>query len=126
MAKFATVALLAVANGVSQGLAAGLAAPGMPYTYLVYGPGSNSALTAKFKASTDADQHRYVFTEEPGTAPARFALVRLDKSTGKDIGRVKFTDRSPLFRLDPATGFVVAADEARLYGLRFPGAEAVQ
>lgn len=120
MAKLGTIALLAAATAGSYASAA----PGGVYT--VFGPGFNSPLTAKFRASTDAERYMYVFTEDAGTARDRFALVRLDKDTGKDTGRVKFTDRSPLFRLDPATGVVVAADETRLYGLRFTGGEAMQ
>ncbi len=115
MAKLGTIALLAAATAGSYAMAP----PGGLYT--VFGPGSDSPLTAKFRASTDAERYLYVFTEDAGTAPDRFALVRLDKDTGKDTGRVKFTQRSPLFRLEPGTSVVVAADEARLYGVRFPG-----
>ena len=113
LAKLATVAAMAAATAGSYAAAPAGGA------YSVFSPGPNSSLTARFKASTSAERFMYVLTEEPGTDPGRFALVRLDKASGKDTGRLKFADRSPTFRLDPASGVVVAVDDAGLYGLRF-------
>ena len=75
---------------------------------------------ARFKATTSARRYMYVFTEEPGSESARFALVRLDKDTGKDTGRLRFNERAPSFRLDWPTGFVVVEHEGVLAGYRFP------
>jgi hypothetical protein len=111
LAKLAVVAAAAAATGAG----AAMAGPGGFYS--IYTP--NSAVFQKFKSSTSAKNYMYIFMEEAGTDPARFALVRLDKSTGKDTGRLKFTDRSPAFRLDRETGAVVVADGSTLVGLRF-------
>lgn len=113
--KIGLVAASIAATGVSQAAAA----PGGMYN--VYVPGAKSAFYAKYKQTVDADKYIYVLTEEDGSAPDRFALVRIDKSTGKDTGRIKFTDRSPTFQLDPVSGIVLYLDKDVLTAFKFPG-----
>ena len=48
-----------------------------------------------------------------------FSLVRIDRETGKETGRLWFTDRSPSFRLDPATGVAVVFEDNAFFALRF-------
>lgn len=113
LSKFATVALAVVASSASMGLAG----PGGMYS--TYSPNA-SVFTRRFKATTNADQYLYVFTEESGSRADRFVLVRLDKESGKDTGRLRFSDRSPNFRVDPATGDVIVVDGSTIAGLKFP------
>lgn len=76
------------------------------------------------KRTTNAARFTYVFTEERGGHEPRFALVRIDKETGEDTGRLRFRDRSPGFGLDPASGIVVAEHDGVLAAFRFPPADA--
>jgi outer membrane protein assembly factor BamB len=116
LAKLATVAVAAAATSAS------MAAAGPGGFYTVYSPGPGSALFTKYKATTTTDRFSYIFTEEPGTHPGRFALVRVDKNTGKDTGRLKFTDRSPTLRVEPLSGIVIVAGEDALHARTFPPA----
>ena len=117
MAKLASTALQ-LAAGVASYAAAG---PGG--TYFVPG---NRTLTARFKATVDAEHLTYVFTEDdnPDAKPTKFRLARIDKETGKEVARLHFTDRAPSYRLDPATGLVVVFDDGALFGMRFPAPSA--
>lgn len=112
MAKFAMVALAAAASTVS----ASMAAPGQLYS--VFSP-DLASINAKFGATTLVDRFAYVFTEEAGAHPDRFALVRLDRTTAADTGRLKFTDRSPSLIVEPATGLVIAGDGTTLRGYQY-------
>jgi hypothetical protein len=47
------------------------------------------------------------------------SLVRIDKETGKETGRLWFTDRSPSMRLDPATGVAVVFEDNAFFAMRF-------
>ena len=64
-----------------------------------------------------------MFTEEAGAHADRFALVRLDRTTAADTGRLKFTDRSPSFIVEAATGLVIAGDGTTLRGYQYSAAE---
>lgn len=114
VSKIGLLAASIAATGASQAAAA----PGGMYN--VYVPGASSPFYAKYKQTVDADKYIYVLTEEDGSAPDRFALVRIDKATGKDTGRVKFTDRSPTFQLDPVAGIVLFMDKDVLTAFKFP------
>jgi len=104
-------------------LALGAALAGMS-SYPAYGYTTFDAALdyakARFKRTTSARRYMYMFTEEPGGEDARFALVRVDKDTGKDTGRIKFNERAPSFRLDWPTGLIVVEHEGMLAGYRFP------
>lgn len=115
MAKFAMVALAAAATTMS----ASMATPGQFYT--VYSPDS-AWLTAKFRATSLAARFTYVFCEEPGSHADRFALVRLDRATAQETGRLTFTDRSPSLLVDPATGAVILGDGTTLRGYQYAAA----
>ena len=121
LAKLGSIAL-AVAMSAAVGAATSAIVPGAPY-YPVYMPEIGSPLTARFKATTNARRYMYMFTEEPGGEEARFALVRIDKFTGKDTGRIRFNERAPSFRLDWPTGAVVVEHDGTLAGYRFPPTE---
>jgi hypothetical protein len=78
-------------------------------------------LTARYKATVNAERFSHIFTEaaDSDAKPTRFSLVRIDKETGKETGRLWFTDRSPSFRLDPATGVAVVFEDNAFFALRF-------
>jgi hypothetical protein len=111
LAKLASTALLVAVSAASQAAAP----PGGVY----YAPTSNPVLTMRHKATTDAERFTFIFTEAPGADRQRFALVRIDKETGLETGRLWFADRSPLFRLDPATGIAVVVENDTLVAMRF-------
>ena len=113
LAKVASTALILAVSSASYATAS----PGGLY----YAPTRFPVLTARYKATVDADRFMHIFTEDPGSdaKPTRFSLVRIDKETGKQTGRLWFTDRSPSFRLDPATGVAVVFKDDALFAVRF-------
>jgi outer membrane protein assembly factor BamB len=110
MAKLATVAVQAAVAGAVG------AATSSPVLYVPSSP----IMTAKYKATIDARRFTYVFTESPGQGSTKFALVRIDKETGKETGRLWFAERSPSYRLDPASGIAVVIEDDGLFAIRFP------
>jgi outer membrane protein assembly factor BamB len=79
-----------------------------------------SALSRQ-RASTDAARFRYTLAEVIDNAGrVRSALIRLDKMTGHEAGRVSFSDRMPTYVFDPATDVVLVATEQSLTGMTFP------
>lgn len=111
LAKFALIALAAAASGASGAAAQ----PGTFYPVFAPGPG----MYAKFKATTNAKRFSYVFTEAPDGGPTKFALVRIDRETGEDSGRLWFADRFPMFKVDPNSGVVLTAKGPVLSALRY-------
>jgi outer membrane protein assembly factor BamB len=116
LAKVATTALVLAVSSASYAAAS----PGGLY----YLPTRFPTLTARYRATVDAERFTYIFTEdpEPDAKPTRFSLVRIDKETGKQTGRLWFADRSPSFRLDPATGIAVVFEDDALFAVRFGSA----
>ena len=80
----------------------------------------NPAVTAKYRATVHAGRFAYVFTESPGQGPTKFALVRVDKSTGQESGRVWLADRTSKYLLEPVTGVAVVLEDNSLSAVRFP------
>jgi outer membrane protein assembly factor BamB len=112
LTKIGAVALLAAAT------AGGAAAS--PNGIVVPTGSTNALLTAKFKATTDADRYRYLFTEAPDAAGREgFSVVRVDKETGKETGRIWTEDRHPDYVVEPITGTVVMAADRKLTAHRF-------
>jgi hypothetical protein len=111
LAKLASTALLVAVSAASQATAP----PGGAY----WVPTGNPVLTMRHKATIDAERFTYIFTEAPGGDGQRFALVRIDKESGLETGRLWFADRSPLFRLDPVTGIAVVVENDTLVAMRF-------
>jgi hypothetical protein len=112
LAKIGAVALVA-AEGAAV---AAVAPPG----YTMSLDPAYTMLTEKFKATVDASRYRYLFTEAPDAAGrAGFSVVRVDKETGKEAGRVWTEDRHPHYVVEPVTGTVVLATDRRLTASRF-------
>lgn len=70
-----------------------------------------AAAFARNRASADGDRYHYSLTENPAGGAA---LVRVDKVTGDEAGRVLFKDRSPVYALNPLSGVVVVAEGTSL------------
>lgn len=112
LTKIGAVALLAAAS------AGGAAAS--PNGFVVPTGSTNALLTAKFKATTDADKYRYLFTEAPDAAGREgFSIVRVDKETGKETGRIWTEERHPHYVVEPVTGTVILAADTKLTAHRF-------
>jgi sugar lactone lactonase YvrE len=113
LAKVASTALILAVSSASYAAAS----PGGLY----YAPTRFPMLTARYEATVDAERFTHIFTEDPdpNAKPTRFSLVRIDKETGKKTGRLWFTDRSPSFRLDRATGVAVVFENDALFAVRF-------
>ena len=112
LAKVASAALI----GAAVGAAGYVGGP------VVYPTAASRTLSARYQATVNAERFTYVFTENPqstATSP-RFSLVRIDKETGRETGRLRFADRSPSFLVDPATGIVVVLEDDALFAMRFP------
>jgi hypothetical protein len=68
------------------------------YLYDVYTPN----LGIRYRATTQADQFAYLYTDRPDSANRRgFSLVQLDKRDGRETGRVWSPVRQPDYSIDP-------------------------
>jgi outer membrane protein assembly factor BamB len=111
MAKLASTALLVGFNVASVGYAGGGATV---FT-------NNPVLSMRFRASTNARNFAYILTSEPNSAGREgFSLVRVDKRTGGETGRLWMEDRSPDYRVDPISGTVyLLRDDLEISALRY-------
>jgi hypothetical protein len=83
------------------------------------------SMGVRFGSASAANRFAYTFTETPDPAGRTgFSLVRIEKATGEEAGRVWFAGRSPDYTLDPVTGIVLVADSKSLFALKFPAAAA--
>jgi hypothetical protein len=112
LAKLASTALMVGFNVVSMGVSGGGPTPILT---------SNPILSMRFHASANARRYAYIFTSAPdATGHEGFSLVRIDKSTGQEAGRLWIDDRSPKFRLDAITGTVyLLRDDREVLALRY-------
>jgi outer membrane protein assembly factor BamB len=100
--------------------AAGQVAQSNGYQYYPIGV-SNPVLDARYHATVTAARYVHMLTGgADSTGQKGFSVVRLDKVTGKENGRVWVNDRSPEYVLDPASGTVyLLRDKRELVALRF-------
>lgn len=82
---------------------------------------SNPVLSTRYKATVDAQRYLHILTKAADDSGRKgFSVVRVDKATGKEAGRVWVDDRSPDYVLDPAAGTVyLMRDERSIEALRF-------
>jgi hypothetical protein len=75
-----------------------------------------------FKGTIPTAAFLYVLTSEPHFKSGRkgTSLARLEKQTGREAGRVWFTERSPAFAVDGASGIVVVAEDDTIRTTTFP------
>jgi outer membrane protein assembly factor BamB len=88
-------------------------------------PGLASVFSRQ-RAAADAEHFRYVLAEMAEAGSVRSALVRLDKTTGTEAGRVVFDERRPNYVLDSSTGIVIFATDQTLKAARFPTVSATR
>jgi outer membrane protein assembly factor BamB len=75
-----------------------------------------------FKASENHGSYLYTVTGAPDASGRRgTSLLRLDKNTGRESGRIWFGERFPTFVLDPSTQMVVMVDHQTLRAFHFDG-----
>ncbi len=71
------------------------------------GLGSDELINAgfrRFQASADTERFYYIYFEDrDGDEAHRFGLVRIDKATGDEMGRLWINERDPAYVLDPET-----------------------
>jgi hypothetical protein len=73
-------------------------------------------------ATVEAANYAYVYTKAPDATGRRgFSLVKLDKRSGEEAGRVWIDERRPEYVIDPVAGIVfVKEDDKVIYAARFP------
>lgn len=83
---------------------------------------SNPVLERRYRATVFAERYVHMLTgKKDASGRGGFSVVRLEKETGKETGRVWVNDRSPTYALDPASGTVyLQRDEYTLEALRYP------
>jgi outer membrane protein assembly factor BamB len=81
----------------------------------------NPVLSLRYKATLEADRYTHLLTSAEAADGRRgFSVVRLEKETGAEAGRVWVDDRSPDYALDPASGTVyLLRDKRVIEALRF-------
>ncbi|HKQ56409.1 MAG TPA: PQQ-binding-like beta-propeller repeat protein [Candidatus Eisenbacteria bacterium] len=113
LAKFASTALMVGLNVVSVS-----ATPSGGWAPVFT---SNPILSMRFRATANARRYAYIFTSaSDATGKDGFSLVRLDKDTGQEAGRLWIDDRSPEYRLDAISGTVyLLRDNKEIAALRY-------
>ncbi|MCH7716975.1 MAG: hypothetical protein IH876_12655 [Gemmatimonadetes bacterium] len=80
-----------------------------------------SVLRLRLRASVDAANHAYVYTDQRLGDREGNSLVRLDKTNGEETGRVWLELREPELVLDPISGMVfVKESDTEISAHRFP------
>ena len=74
-----------------------------------------------FKASEHHGSYLYILTGAPDAGRRGTSLVRIDKDSGLESGRVWFGERFPTFVLDPTTQMVVWVDHQTIRAFHFDG-----
>ena len=99
LAQIASTALIVGAN---VALDAVTSSGGFSPSYL-----DNPLLTERYRASLRAKDYHYLVTSEPDSSGHEGpSLVRIDKSNGKEAGRIWLKDKTPNYRVDSVTGNV--------------------
>ena len=69
--------------------------------YRVYSPDVGT----RYKATTDSDRYVFMFTERPDQSGRQgFSIVRIDKASGREQGRLWSEERRPIFSADGRSG----------------------
>jgi len=81
----------------------------------------NPVLHTRYKATVEAERYLHVLTKAADDAGRKgFSVVRVDKASGKEAGRVWVDDRSPDYVLDAAAGTVyLMRDDRSIEAFRF-------
>jgi len=78
-------------------------------------PAWKQVMATRFTASSSLAQIRYMFTEKDDTK----VLVKVDKKTGEELGRIALKARDPDYQVDPVTQTVFVKNGLKgIYALR--------
>ncbi len=81
-------------------------------TYLVPRPEPKPVADPRYARALKAQQYVHILTGAKDTTGAKgFSVVRLDKTTGQEVGRVWVNGRSPDYVIDGATGILYLVRE---------------
>jgi outer membrane protein assembly factor BamB len=111
LAKLAAVTAT-VAIGALTGMSSGV--------YYVPTGLATAVLTARFSSTVNANKYAYIYTGQILEGDGGFDLVRFDKADGSEKGRVRLTDRSPTYVIEPETGTVATIVGRELVAYRYP------
>ncbi len=77
---------------------------------------------SRFQNAEHSVNFAYVYTKQPDSSGHEgFSLVKLDKRSGEEVGRVWIDERRPDYVLDWMSGFVfVKENDKEIIGLKFP------
>ena len=108
---------LAVAAFVGSAAASGSQAGGLTFSAF-FDP--SGVLGARYGATLEAPENYFMYTEMPFDGRKGFSLVRINKASGKETGRLWLDQRSPEYTIDHVTETVYfrSADH-ELSALRF-------
>jgi outer membrane protein assembly factor BamB len=84
-------------------------------------PAGNPLLAKRYARAQLAQNYYYVFTESADTVGQKgYSLVLVDRRDGRELGRMRFDERSPHYGVDDATGTVyVREGDLRVIARRF-------
>lgn len=103
--KFASTTALMAANAASAANAHSRAmSSGQDQSYSLVT--SNPALSKRFKASTNANAYASILTSVESDGQKGPGLVKVEKSTGKEVARVRLDDKTPQYEMDDVEGRV--------------------
>lgn len=74
------------------------------------------AVFSRDRVAADVDRYRYILAE----VADKSILVRIERATGAEAGRVSFEERKPTFAVNTSTGVVVIANDRSVVARRFP------
>lgn len=80
---------------------------------------SIEACRERFKLTSEGDKYRYIYTGEPLGDRKGYSLVKVDKATGKEAGRIWIDKQFPNYKIDLATETVFAIEgNSRVFAIR--------
>ncbi len=87
----------------------------------IYLPGPRTVADPRWTRAIEARRYLHILTGAKDLAGTKgFSVVRLEKATGKEVGRVWVKERRPDFRIDGATGVLyLIRDRREIAALRF-------
>ena len=111
-----------------------LRAPGMSRLAKVAAITASVAVTAatgmvsyvhpvRYHATASVDRYAYIYTDQLIDGSGGFDLVRFDKVSGSEKGRVRMSERRPTYVVEPTSGTVVTVVGRELVAYRYPRAE---
>ena len=87
----------------------------------IYVPGPKPVADLRYARALSARRYVHILTGAKDSAGTKgFSVVRLDKTSGEEVGRVWVNERSPDYVVDGAAGLLyLLRDERTVEALRF-------